>query len=192
MSEAARQPSPPSPVLPYELPEELLIDGQVARRLIVEFIRSHMRQTGFERAVLSLSGGIDSALVAYLVAEAIGAVLVDRDRGVWRLTIGATNSSPVTVADAKGVLILLAGGPGFVDLDAQGCAQRLKGNSLVRFQPIFQREGFATALVDAPSDYQGPDGLSDFRAKDGHAQDLGKVIADLRARKIIGERPTFM
>ena len=73
MSEAARQPSPPSPVLPYELPEELLIDGQVARRLIVEFIRSHMRQTGFERAVLSLSGGIDSALVAYLVAEAIGA-----------------------------------------------------------------------------------------------------------------------
>lgn len=60
-------------VLPYELPAELLIDGAVARRLIVEFIASHMRQTGFERAVLALSGGLDSALVAYLTAEAIGA-----------------------------------------------------------------------------------------------------------------------
>jgi NAD+ synthase len=60
-------------VRPYELPDELLIDTAVARRLIVEFIRGHMQQTGFERAVVALSGGIDSALVAYLTAEAIGA-----------------------------------------------------------------------------------------------------------------------
>lgn len=59
--------------LPYTLPPELLIDTDVARRLIGEFIRGHLRQTGFERVVLGLSGGIDSALVAYLVAEAIGA-----------------------------------------------------------------------------------------------------------------------
>jgi len=60
-------------VSPYELPDELLIDTAVARRLIVEFIRGHMQQTGFERALVALSGGIDSALVAYLTAEAIGA-----------------------------------------------------------------------------------------------------------------------
>ena len=65
--------APPTPALPYDLPPELLIDGAVARRLIVEFIASHMRQTGFGRAVLALSGGLDSALVAYLTAEAIGA-----------------------------------------------------------------------------------------------------------------------
>jgi NAD+ synthase len=41
--------------------------------VIGEFIRGQLRQAGFERAVLGLSGGIDSALVAYLVAEAIGA-----------------------------------------------------------------------------------------------------------------------
>jgi NAD+ synthase len=57
----------------FELPDELAIDTSVARRVIGEFIRGQLRQAGFERAVLGLSGGIDSALVAYLVAEAIGA-----------------------------------------------------------------------------------------------------------------------
>ena len=57
----------------FELPTELAIDTDVARRIIEEFIRGQLRQAGFERAVLGLSGGIDSALVAFLVAEAIGA-----------------------------------------------------------------------------------------------------------------------
>jgi NAD+ synthase len=57
----------------FELPDELAIDTDVARRVIGEFIRGQLEQAGFERAVLALSGGIDSALVAYLVAEAIGA-----------------------------------------------------------------------------------------------------------------------
>jgi NAD+ synthase len=57
----------------FELPDELAIDTDIARRVIGEFIRGQLRQAGFEKAVLGLSGGIDSALVAYLVAEAIGA-----------------------------------------------------------------------------------------------------------------------
>jgi NAD+ synthase len=57
----------------FELPKELAIDTDVARRVIVDFVRSQLRQAGFERCVLGLSGGIDSALVAYLVADAIGA-----------------------------------------------------------------------------------------------------------------------
>jgi NAD+ synthase len=61
-----------SPEVTFELPTELAIDTGVARRVIAEFIRGQLRQAGFERAVLGLSGGIDSGLVAYLVAEAIG------------------------------------------------------------------------------------------------------------------------
>jgi NAD+ synthase len=57
----------------FDLPDELAIDAGVARQVIGEFIRGQLRQAGFDRAVLGLSGGIDSALVAYLVAEAIGA-----------------------------------------------------------------------------------------------------------------------
>ena len=84
--------------------------------------------------------------------------------------------------DAQGTLLLLAGGGGHLDLDAQGCAQKLKGNSLVRSQALFHREGFATALIDAPSDHAGEDGLGGFRARAAHAEDLGKVVADVRAR----------
>ena len=62
-----------APIVSFELPDELAIDTGVARRVIAEFIRGQLRQAGFERAVLGLSGGIDSALVAYLVADAIGA-----------------------------------------------------------------------------------------------------------------------
>jgi len=56
----------------FELPPELAIETGVARRLIVDFVRAQLRQAGFERLVLGLSGGIDSALVAYLAAEAVG------------------------------------------------------------------------------------------------------------------------
>jgi len=56
----------------FELPTELAIDTDVARRVIGEFIRGQLRQAGFERAVLGLSGGIDSALVAALAVDALG------------------------------------------------------------------------------------------------------------------------
>jgi NAD+ synthase len=56
----------------FELPPELAIDTETARRTIVDFIRNRLRQAGFERGLVGLSGGIDSALVAFLASEAIG------------------------------------------------------------------------------------------------------------------------
>lgn len=88
---------------------------------------------------------------------------------------GSTPGGPLT-------LVLLPGGSGHVDLDERGCPRALKGNSLVRSIPLFAAAGFATTLVDAPSDHQGEDGLGGFRIATRHAEDLGKVIADLRAR----------
>lgn len=88
-----------------------------------------------------------------------------------------TNSQPKPVT-----LALLAGGSGHVDLDQNGCPRALKGNSLVRSIPVFAAAGFATALVDAPSGYHGVDGLGGYRIESLHAEDIGKVIASLRAR----------
>ena len=82
----------------FELPGELAIDTDVARRVIGGFVRGQLRQAGWERAVVGLSGGIDSALVAYLVAEAIGP---ERLRCVL---MPYSSSSPASRADAETVV----------------------------------------------------------------------------------------
>jgi len=89
----------------FELPPELAIDTDVARRVITEFIRGQLRQAGFERALVGLSGGIDSALVAYLVAEAIGP-----DR-LLCLMLPYRTSAAASRADAETVIAAL-GCPG--------------------------------------------------------------------------------
>ena len=108
----------PAPAVPtgvdgspmFDLPPELAIDTDVARRVIAEFIRGQLRQAGFERAVLGLSGGIDSALVAYLVAEAIGA---ERLRCVL---MPYRTSSPASRADAELVVADLGCASEVVDI----------------------------------------------------------------------------
>ena len=96
----------------FELPEELAIDAAVAQRVIEGFIRGQLRQAGFERAVLALSGGIDSALVAYLVASAIGA-----DKLLCVLMPYRT-SSPASRADAEEVVHELGSASELVEITA--------------------------------------------------------------------------
>ncbi len=85
----------------FELPAELAIDTDIARRVIGEFIRAQLHQAGFERAVLGLSGGIDSALVAFLVAEAIG------PERMLCVKMPSRTSSPASQADAEAVVAAL-------------------------------------------------------------------------------------
>ncbi|MQY53313.1 MAG: NAD+ synthase [Firmicutes bacterium] len=42
------------------------------KRVLVEFIRKRIENSGLQRAVLGLSGGLDSTVVAYLAVEALG------------------------------------------------------------------------------------------------------------------------
>ncbi|MEA2674299.1 MAG: synthase [Chloroflexota bacterium] len=114
----------------FELPDELAIDTDVARRVISGFIQGQLRQAGFERCVLALSGGIDSALVAYLVAEAIGP-----DK-LLCVMLPYRTSSPASRGDAETVV---------ADL---GCA-----SELVDISPMvdgyFGRDGVAGAGGEA-------------------------------------------
>jgi NAD+ synthase len=98
------------PDLPFEMPAELLIDTDVARRVIGEFIRSQLRQAGFERLVLGLSGGIDSGLVAFLAAEAIGP-----DR-LLAVMLPYRTSSPASRADAEEIVARLGCPSDVVDI----------------------------------------------------------------------------
>ncbi len=78
--------------------------------------------------------------------------------------------------------ILLVGGGGWLDMDTAGCPRRLKGNILVRSAPHWQVAGITTVLLDARADWVGEDGLAGFRLQAEHAEDLGRVIADVRTR----------
>ena len=82
----------------FELPPEVAIDTAVAQRVIEGFIRGQLRQAGFERAVLALSGGIDSALVANLVASEIG------PEQLLCVLLPYRTSSPASRADAEEVV----------------------------------------------------------------------------------------
>jgi NAD+ synthase len=53
--------------------ERLTINTGIARRMLTEFIADEIHKAGLKRAVIGLSGGIDSAVSAYLSAEALGA-----------------------------------------------------------------------------------------------------------------------
>jgi NAD+ synthase len=96
----------------FELPAELAIDTDVARRVIGQFIRGQLRQAGFDKLVLGLSGGIDSALVAYLVAEAIGA------ENLLCVLMPYRESSPASRADAEEVVRRLGAASEVVDISA--------------------------------------------------------------------------
>jgi NAD+ synthase len=91
----------------FELPPELAIDTDVARRVMVGFIRNQLQQAGFSRGLLGLSGGIDSALVAFLVAEAVG------PENLLCVLMPYRTSSPESIEHARLVV------------DQLGCASQL-------------------------------------------------------------------
>ena len=96
----------------FELPDELAIDTDVARRVISGFIRGQLEQAGFERCVLALSGGIDSALVAYLTTEAIGA------DNLLCVLMPYRTSSPASRGDAETIVAELGCASDLVEITA--------------------------------------------------------------------------
>jgi NAD+ synthase len=52
--------------------EALNVNTALLRQILVGFVRDEVTKVGLHRGVLGLSGGIDSALVAFIAAEALG------------------------------------------------------------------------------------------------------------------------
>ncbi len=53
-------------------PSPLRIDEVLVRKMLVAFLREETRKSGHRRVVVAVSGGVDSAAVAALAAEAMG------------------------------------------------------------------------------------------------------------------------
>jgi NAD+ synthetase len=115
---------PPSrrPAVPPSDPLE--IDPELTRRWLVEFLRDEVqRRRGFEKVVIGLSGGVDSSLVAYLAAEALGAGNVTGVRMPYR------TSSPESLEHAQLVIDQLGIRARTVDISAavDGLASAIGG-----------------------------------------------------------------
>ncbi len=94
-TDAHRLPRSARPPVPPAMGDALAIDPQLTRRWLVEFLRDDLtRRRGFTKAILGLSGGVDSAVVAYLAAEALGPENVIAVRMPYR------TSSPDSLAHA--------------------------------------------------------------------------------------------
>ena len=84
--------------------DPLAIDSELTQRWLVEFIRDEVRRRrGFEKVVVGLSGGVDSSLVAFLAAEALGPENVVGIRMPYRTSNPESLSHAQLVIDALGI-----------------------------------------------------------------------------------------
>lgn len=74
---------------------DLTINTDVARQILTGFIRSEVSRVGYSRAVINLSGGLDSALSCVLAAEALG------PENVLALRLPYRTSSPDSLEHAQ-------------------------------------------------------------------------------------------
>ncbi|MCC6614900.1 MAG: NAD+ synthase [Anaerolineae bacterium] len=87
-----------APATHTDITPRLNINTDIARRMIVGFIQDQLAKAGVKRAVIGLSGGIDSALSAYLSAEALGA------ENVMAVRMPYKSSSEDSLNDAESVI----------------------------------------------------------------------------------------
>ncbi|MBS1241074.1 MAG: synthetase, partial [Gemmatimonadetes bacterium] len=80
------------------------IDPELTRRWLVEFLRDEVRRRrGFQQVVVGLSGGVDSAVVAFLAAEAFGPEHVTAVRMPYRASSAESLSHAQLVISQTGV-----------------------------------------------------------------------------------------
>ena len=87
--------------------DPLEINAQLVERILVGFLRNETTRVGFTRAVLGLSGGIDSSLSAYLAARALGPENVLGVMAPYATSSRETNEHAELVARESGIQTLI-------------------------------------------------------------------------------------
>jgi NAD+ synthase (glutamine-hydrolysing) len=88
---------------PFVPPLPLDIDPKLTEEWLVHFIKHEMGQRGFERALVGISGGVDSAVTAYLAARALGPKNVIGVRMPYRTSHTDSFDHGQLVIDALGI-----------------------------------------------------------------------------------------
>ena len=182
MSDAEAPPLPPLPA----------IEPAQAVDVIVGFIRAQMEQTGFERIVLGLSGGVDSATVAFLCARAVGPDNLLAVRMPYRTSSDASETDALRVVEALGcrterVEITPMVEPMLALIDADGAAANVRrGNVMARQRMIvlYDRSAAFDALVSGTSNKT--EGLLGYGTLHGDMAAAFAPIGDLYKTQLRG------
>lgn len=76
----------------------LAINAELVEKILINFLKNEIGKFGFKKAVLGLSGGIDSAVVAVLLAKALG------PSNVLAVKMPYRSSSQDSVSDADSLI----------------------------------------------------------------------------------------
>ncbi len=82
---------------------DLRINTKLATTILTGFIHSEITRVGFQRALIGLSGGIDSALSCFLAARALGPENVLAIRMPYETSAQDSLDDAQQVIDATGV-----------------------------------------------------------------------------------------
>ena len=120
-------------------PPSLEIDGALVERWLVEFIRDEMQRRKFTKAIVGVSGGVDSAVTAFLAARAMGPENVIGVRMPYRTSSVESLEHGQQVIDALGIegrtFDISGAVDGYLSLEPDADATR-RGNVMARMRMI--------------------------------------------------------
>ena len=120
-------------------PAPLEINASLVEQWLVQFIRDEMARRGFTKAVIGLSGGVDSAVTTYLAARALGAENVLAVRMPYQSSSADSLAHAQLVIDALGIghrdMAITAAVDGYLQHEPDADPAR-RGNVMARTRMI--------------------------------------------------------
>ena len=138
-----------APLITKTTPPPLELDCELATEWLVAFLRAEFKRRGFEKAVIGMSGGVDSAVTGSLCARALGAENTIAVRMPYRTSSPQSMEHAKLVIDALGItertVDISAAVDGYLASEPDADASR-RGNVMARMRMI--------VLFDLSAKYQ--------------------------------------